>query len=45
MTEPAATAEAEAGGKLLLSVVIPVYNEIKTLETVIGRVRDVPIAK
>jgi len=42
MPEPA---PAPAPAKLLLSVVIPVYNEIKTLETVIRRVRDVPIDK
>ncbi len=29
----------------LLSVVIPVYNEARTLETVIGKVRAVPIEK
>jgi len=29
----------------LLSVVMPVYNEIKTLEEVVGRVKSVPIEK
>ena len=31
-------AKAKTKAKLLLSVVIPVYNEIETLETVVGRV-------
>ncbi|MEM7200571.1 MAG: glycosyltransferase family 2 protein [Planctomycetota bacterium] len=36
---------AAAGDDLLLSVVIPVYNEIATLQTIVDRVRQVPIRK
>jgi glycosyltransferase involved in cell wall biosynthesis len=35
----------EIPSEMLLSVVIPVYNEVETLETLVARVRRVPIRK
>ena len=40
-----ATAEPEMSEEILLSVVIPVYNEIKTLQIVLDRVRAVDVDK
>ncbi len=47
MNEPTASGAATATDQqpLLLSVVIPVYNEIATLETLVGKVKAVPVRK
>ena len=43
-TRPAATPYAEETKRLTLSVLIPCYNEVHTIETVLGRVEAVGLA-